>query len=406
MQSVNNTTNVPLRAGAIYLGSNDDVLDYDSAYYSINADQNSQLEIYQSNDKKTYTITTYNYTGGAGIVVNDILLQQRYIYVTIRNSTGTNQTVLNFTMIYKNNGVIEGAVSVTNFPATQPVSGTVNSNVFDSTGANILSTGNSMNVFVTNTIQESNQAVNVCSGTGTTISSTGNFLDVNVANTGSIAVIANINQIGGDALYLGANSGTNSVPVVIASDQSTINTNANLYASSTALTVTDSSLNVADTVAEGYLGLLTSAGINITNTTLNVADTVTEGYLANLTYTGSALNCNIAGGNVGVTSFPATNTGGVLWTAATVSNTNTSNTVNMTGCFKNVYTVFVTSSDAVVCTVQYSPDNSTWFNTSNILTIPLSSSLALDFYSSAGYIRLIASGIAATSTISAWINHT
>ena len=125
----------------------------------------------------------------------------------------------------------------------------------------------------------------------------------------------------------------------------------------------------------------------------------------NNTYTTGSLNVNVAGGNVGVVSFPTTHTGGVLWNAVTVSNTNTSSSVNMTGCFKNVYTVMATSSDAAVLTVQYSPDNSTWFNTSNILNVPFASSLALDFYSSAGYIRLIASGIAATSTISGWINH-
>ena len=117
MQSLYNETNVPLRAGSIFLGKWENVLDYDSAFYSIIADQDCQVEFYQSNDKKTITMTPYNYTALSTNVINDVLLQQRYIYVTIRNSSLTNQTVLNFTMIYKNALTVEGAVSVTNFPS-------------------------------------------------------------------------------------------------------------------------------------------------------------------------------------------------------------------------------------------------------------------------------------------------
>ena len=394
--------------------------------------------------------------------------------------------------------MIEGTVDVANFPTYQKVE------LFDSAGGPVNSTGSSLNVFVTNTIQESNQAVNLCSGTGTTISSTANFLDVNVANTGSIAVTSDVIQIGGDAIYLGSNTSTNSIPVVIASDQSAIYTNANLYdsagngitSSMGSLTVHDdsnahdidqnlktadqnmsyttgslnvnitntnnSNVNLYDSAGNGItsaMGSLTvhddsnahdismnlktadqnmsyttgSLNVNITNTNnspVNLYDSAGNGITSamgsltvydnsnahdinqnlkvadqNNTYTTGSLNVNVAGGNVGVVSFPTTHTGGVLWNAATVANTNTSPSVNMTGCFKNVYTVMATCSDAAVLTVQYSPDNSTWFNTSNILNVPFASSLALDFYSSAGYIRLIASGIAATSVISAWVNH-
>ena len=216
MQSTNNQTNVPLRAGAIFLGGWDDALNYDGAYCSITSDQNCQLDVYQSNDKRLYTVTSTNYTGASGLQTYTQFLEQRYMYITVRNSSSNNQTLLNVSLIYKNNSSIEGTVNVANFPTSQ------NSNVFDSAGSNILSTGNAMNVFVTNTIQESNQAVNLCSGTGTNISSTGNYLDTNITNsslaiTGSVT--ADVNLIGGDALYLGANSGTNSIPVVIANDQ-------------------------------------------------------------------------------------------------------------------------------------------------------------------------------------------
>ena len=292
MQSTNNQTNVPLRVGSIYIGQNDDVLNYNSACYSIISDQNCQIELYQSNDKKTYSVATVNYTGGAGLVTNEVQLAQRYIYVTVRNSGTVNQTLLNFTLIYKTNGVVN----------------------------------------VTNTT-------------------------LNVADTVAEG-------------YLGT-------------------------LVSSGIHVTNTSLNVADTVAEGYLATLASAGVNVTNTTLNCADTVAEGYLATLVSSG-----------VKVISFPTTNTGGVLWNGSTVSDTNTSLSVNMTGCFKNVYTVMAISSDVSTLTVQYSPNNSTWFNTTNVLNVPFAGSLALDFQTSAGYIRLIASGIPSTSIISAWINHT
>ena len=98
MQSTNNQTNVPLRAGAIFIGSIDNVLNYDSAYYTIDSDQNCAVQFYCTNDKKNYNIIDYAYTPST-VVVNNILLQQRYIYVTIRNSSSTDQTYLNFTML-------------------------------------------------------------------------------------------------------------------------------------------------------------------------------------------------------------------------------------------------------------------------------------------------------------------
>ena len=101
MQSAINSTNVPLREGAIFVPSGiDDVLNYDKAYYTIDCDRTCAVQFYCTNDKQNYNIIDYNYTP-ASVVVNSLILQQRYIYVTIRNSDLHPQTYLNFTMLYK-----------------------------------------------------------------------------------------------------------------------------------------------------------------------------------------------------------------------------------------------------------------------------------------------------------------
>ena len=63
------------------------------------------------------------------------------------------------------------------------------------------------------------------------------------------------------------------------------------------------------------------------------------------------------------------------------------------------------TSASCVLTVEYSPDSTNWYTSSNVVTAPLSSTFALDFNTAAGYIRLSATSITLTSTISAFINH-
>lgn len=101
MQSVKNQTYVPLGSGHIFLGSYDDVLNYNTAYYTIHASTNCEVIVYQSNDKTNYTESTYNYTTSGTSVTQNVLLNQRYIYITVRNSSVNDQTYLQFTMIYK-----------------------------------------------------------------------------------------------------------------------------------------------------------------------------------------------------------------------------------------------------------------------------------------------------------------
>ena len=96
--------------------------------------------------------------------------------------------------------------------------------------------------------------------------------------------------------------------------------------------------------------------------------------------------------------------GGNLWSAASVVNTNTSASINCSAKNIGIVSIFGNSSTASVLTVQYSPDNTNWFSSSHIITIASGGDFSLDFQSSAVYIRLIASGIATSATISAWLN--
>jgi hypothetical protein len=102
MQSVKNQTTVPLRAGAIFIGGWEDVLDYGGAMMTIVSDQYCEIEFYTSNDKNSSSVKTIEYTASNTIVTTDVALQSRYVYVTVRNTSGSNQTLLNFSMLYKN----------------------------------------------------------------------------------------------------------------------------------------------------------------------------------------------------------------------------------------------------------------------------------------------------------------
>jgi hypothetical protein len=101
MQSSNNHTDVPLTAGSIFLGKYDKVLNFANAYYSIVSDQDCQVVVYQSNDRTNYSTTVYSYDHTNGYVTQTTALTQAYVYLTVRNTTGTNQDVLHVSMIYK-----------------------------------------------------------------------------------------------------------------------------------------------------------------------------------------------------------------------------------------------------------------------------------------------------------------
>ena len=272
MQSTNNQTYVPLRAGAIYIGKYDDVLQFDNVSYTISTDQNCQIEFYQSNDKKKYNTTTYNYSSSSNYVTNEFIILQRYIYVTIRNTTGTDQTVMSFNMIYRNaTGTISKDVSVNNFPASQNVE-------LYSDGYPLESTLGCLRV----ALSDSN---------GNALSSTG-----------------------------------------------------------TALNVYDSSVISQITTTNSYLSSIASGSANSGN----------------------------------------------LWNAVSVAPSNVSASFS-NGVYGSYVCLFGTSSMGTVLTVQYSQDNSTWYNSSNTISLSVGN-FSLDFVTSSSFVRLINSG-GGTSTV-------
>lgn len=142
MQSLNNQSNIPLRANAIYIGSWDDILKYQNVQINLNADTNCEITYYTSNDKVFIENQTFAYNANDNYY-NSINSTSRYVYFTVRNLENVNQTQFNFSVLYKDYPVssggvnsnvnivspltggavdIAGTVSVSNFPATQPVS--------------------------------------------------------------------------------------------------------------------------------------------------------------------------------------------------------------------------------------------------------------------------------------------
>lgn len=157
MQSLNNSSNVPLRGSAIYIGSWDDILKYQNVQVTLNADSDCEITYYTSNDKVYIESVVYPYVSGSNYF-NSINSTSRYVYFTVRNTTSTNQTNFNFSVLYKDSPVssgggissdvtivgpvnldgsvfVGGSVDVNNFPASFPVSGSVSVSNFPATQA-------------------------------------------------------------------------------------------------------------------------------------------------------------------------------------------------------------------------------------------------------------------------------
>jgi len=100
MQSLNNSSNVPLRGSAIYIGSWDDILKYQLVQVTLKTDTNCEITYYTSNDKVYVDSTTFSYTAGSNYF-NSINSTSRYVYFTVRNLTTDLQTEFSFSVLYK-----------------------------------------------------------------------------------------------------------------------------------------------------------------------------------------------------------------------------------------------------------------------------------------------------------------
>lgn len=124
MQSLNNQSNVPLRGNGIYIGSWDDILQYQNIQINLKASQNCQIIYYESNDKVLINTTNYNYVADS-VYFNSINSTSRYVYFTVRNTTSVDQVSFNFSVIYKqsptSNSVVGSDVNI-----ISPVNGSGN----------------------------------------------------------------------------------------------------------------------------------------------------------------------------------------------------------------------------------------------------------------------------------------
>lgn len=138
MESTNNRTFLPLASGRAYIGSWDTVSAFASATITCVSDTDAAITMFQSGNKQIEVQTPL-------AVQADVYFSQTinitapYVYFAVRNSSGTNQNVLAFTVVYHQDYAP---------PAAHP--GTVNSNIFSSSGESIGVSSEALNVFVKN----------------------------------------------------------------------------------------------------------------------------------------------------------------------------------------------------------------------------------------------------------------
>jgi len=99
MDSALNSTNIPLNAGGVFIGQYENIL-LPTATISLIADTSTQIDIYQSINKIQVNHTTFLTQANQYFEAN-ITLTQPYVYFSVRNNSMTNQSLLNFSVIYK-----------------------------------------------------------------------------------------------------------------------------------------------------------------------------------------------------------------------------------------------------------------------------------------------------------------
>jgi hypothetical protein len=97
-----NTSNVPLNTGGLFIGAYESVVEYSSIVISIFSDTENIISCYQSLNKQLANVSVF--TGVANVqstfIISPVILP--YVYFTVRNSSVSNQTILNFSVAYKN----------------------------------------------------------------------------------------------------------------------------------------------------------------------------------------------------------------------------------------------------------------------------------------------------------------
>ena len=102
MESTANYSITPLAINRIYIGTWDKSL-YPYAIVTLYANSSTEISCYQSLNKTHTEVVKFQTTADEYFTCN-ICLNLPYVYFTVRNnSSNKNQTVLNFSVVYKNN---------------------------------------------------------------------------------------------------------------------------------------------------------------------------------------------------------------------------------------------------------------------------------------------------------------
>ena len=223
-QSLNNNSNTPLRANTIYIGSWDDILQFQNIQINLNADTNCQITYYTSNNKVLIESTTFNYTANSNYF-NSINSTSRYVYFTVRNTTSSNQTKFNFSVLYKDFPEFTAGSNV-DATITSPLN--LDGSVF--VGGNLALTG-TVDANITNTSLDVN-VTNVPTSIDANITNTS--LDVSDGDThtklDNIQTQLEKSNKGASTLWSNNLTGINGVSLV--ADLSTVNqTNLTVYGS-------------------------------------------------------------------------------------------------------------------------------------------------------------------------------
>ena len=102
MESSLNSTTTPLKGKSVFLGKWEKVL-YSCAYINIYSDTDCEIKYYSSQSKQTeLNVTTIQYVANQPKQNYCISLPLPYILFNVINKSSNEQTILNFSVVYKN----------------------------------------------------------------------------------------------------------------------------------------------------------------------------------------------------------------------------------------------------------------------------------------------------------------
>lgn len=368
--SIYNSTIVPLLSGHYFNQTPvyDNVLDFAEINISINCNVGYTLIYNFSQDKVNVSYTTSQVVGASGVTLFfKVQPKERYFSLTILASNG-NMANLNVQTTYKSTVSLgSGDVNAPDVNIVGPVNGSGYVETFIEGGTVSATIANS---YITSRIQDSSGNALNSNGSGS--------LDVSVTNTTSIPV--NLAQVGGTGVVIGQNTMANSIPVVIASNQ-------------TSLAVGQTT--ASNLKAEAYL--FDGSGNAISSSS-------------------GSLNANITSQSAGLALDASLQTlinnqkrsGGYLWNASSINNGDTSTGIALTSSGYPIASIFGNTSAGCTLTAQYSGDGTTYYTSNNNTNVVATGgNFSMDFICGAAYVRLIVSDIVGGPiTVTAILNTT